>query len=632
MMKTTAAFGIFLLLLSMGMGARSQECDTIIKSKDTSNVQYYLHSLDSLALGRLHRYSMEIAGIQKTKEPYTETPFFAGLGNHGLFYKDLDFNTLYSNSMQYGIRSFRAYQFRNKTIEYYRLKEPFSELIYVLGPEKEQKLGAKFSTGIFPTTTIGAEFRYIFAPGRYQRQRSDNKSLSITGQFFSKDRRYGIIGNYIYNKTFVYENGGIVADSIFELNLEPDRFVIPVNLNQAENQVRQFSFYGNQYFNLQKKFKKENDSTYIKRKFHAGRLTHSFFWSTETQKYIDNEPSAGFYENIYMDSTLTFDSIYHFQIVNKLMWSNLGYLDSTERKPFYIYGAAQHEYHEFGDHLGRRYFNHIITSAGIYWFIRNMFILRGHAEFVNGSYKGGDFLIDAGFAYLPGRSEKNYGKIAFRFRQAKQKPGWFYQHYSGNHFQWENNFKSSDISVLSLYYSRHRLRAGIEYHQVANYVTLDSMALPYQLDKGVNVLKLIVNKDFRFSIVGIDTRVAYQQVSNKTAISLPELMADVAVFVTLPLFKGATTIQPGVQAFYNTAYFADAYMPALRSFYPQSNKKIGNYVYADVFFNFRIKRARMFFKYSNIASIFGNYNYYMTPSYPMMDAGFRFGISWKFFD
>ncbi len=51
------------------------------------------------------------------------------------------------------------------------------------------------------------------------------------------------------------------------------------------------------------------------------------------------------------------------------MWSNLGYRDSTERKPFYIYGAVRHEYHELGGYDERKYFNQIIPSAGIYWLI-----------------------------------------------------------------------------------------------------------------------------------------------------------------------------------------------------------------------------------------------------------------------
>jgi len=318
----------------------SQECDTLIESKDTSDVLFYYHNIDSLALGRLHNYDMEISGIQNYDQVYKETPFFAGLGNPGSAYKNLLFNPLSQSGFNFGIRSFDAYLFTNENTEYYQIKEPFSELNYILGPKKEQMIGVKFDTRIFPTITLGANFNYIFAPGRYQRQKTDNKSLVIKGQFFTKSRRYGIIANYRYNKVFVYENGGITADSLFEKNIETDRFVIPVNLSSAENQIRHISGFANQFFNIQKKHKKLNDSTYVRRNIHAGRITHSLKWSKQTQEYLDGNPGEGFYDNIYLDSVSTHDSVYHFQIVNKLMWSNLGYLDSTERKPFYLYGAV----------------------------------------------------------------------------------------------------------------------------------------------------------------------------------------------------------------------------------------------------------------------------------------------------
>ena len=92
------------------------------------------------------------------------------------------------------------------------------------------------------------------------------------------------------------------------------------------------------------------------------------------------------------------------------MWSNLGYLDSIERKPFYIYGAARHEYHELGGYGERKYFNQIIPSAGIYWLIKKTYEISGMAEFVTGDYNGGDFSIRARFAYLPGKTES--GAIA----------------------------------------------------------------------------------------------------------------------------------------------------------------------------------------------------------------------------
>lgn len=625
-------FVFFILLAGFLIPALSQECDTIIESKDTSEVYFYRHSIDSLALGRLHSYRMQISGIQNYDQIYKVTPFFASLGNPGLAYDELLYNPIYKNGFNFGTRSFDAYRFTNENTEYYYLKEPFSEIEYLLGPKKEQMIRVKFHTRVSPTTIIGTDFRYIFAPGRYQRQKSDNKSLAVNIQQFTKNRRYGVIANYLYNKIFVYENGGIASDSMFENSVESDRFVYPVNLYEAENQIREYSFYANQYFNIQKKHRKLNDSTYERRNIHAGRISHSFHWSKQTQEYIDDQPSAGFYDNIYLDSIRTHDSVYHFKIVNQLMWSNLGYLDSTERKPFYVYGAVRHEYHELGGYGERKYFNQIIPSAGIYWLIKNTYMIRGSAEFVTGDYNGGDFKITARFAFLPGKNEKAYGRIEFGYDLASQKPGWFYQSYSGNHFRWENNFRAVGKNILSLYYKRHRLKAGLEYQQMNHLVVLNENALPVQADKGINLLKAIVYKDFRFSIVGIDTKVAYQHASDNSFIAVPDLLADASFFVTLPLFKGATTIQPGFRIFYNTSYYADAYMPALREFYVQSNKEIGNFIYADVFFNFRIKRAKMFFKYAHINALLGPYDYYMVPTYPMMDAGFRFGISWKFFD
>ncbi|MDT8394678.1 MAG: putative porin [Bacteroidales bacterium] len=624
-------FHIILLSL-LPLFSYSQECDTIIESKDTSQVYFFYHNVDSLALGRLHNYRMTLAGIHNYEEIYKETPFFASLGNPGLAYKNLLFNPLSESGFNFGINSFNAYLFHDRKNEYFKLSEPYTELIYVLGPNKEQMIQAKFHTKIFPQFTLGADFRYIFSPGKYQRQKADNKSLALTGQFYTKDKRYGLIGNYLYNKVYVHENGGITDDSLFEKNVETDRFVIPVNLNSATNFIKQSSFYINQYFNLQKKHKKLNDSTYVRRKIHAGRITHSFKWLRNTQIYSDGNPAAGFYQNIYLDSTSTFDSVYHFNISNKLTWSNLGYLDSTERKAFYLYGAIQHEYHELGGYTDRRYFNQLIPSAGIYWLLKKTYLIKGRAEFVTGDYNGGDFILDGSLSYYPGKTEKKFGHIEFRYYQAKQKPGWFYQNYSGNHFRWENNFKSTDITQFSLFYKRARLKTGVAYFFLDNYVSLDQNALPHQSSGGINVLKALIYKDFRFSIVGIDTRFAYQKASDDTFIRLPEFIGNVAVFVTIPLFEGATTIQPGIEVFYNTSYFAEAYMPALRSFYIQDVKEIGNFVYADFFFNFRVKRARLFLKYSHFNALFGQYDYYMVPSYPLMDAGFRFGISWKFFD
>jgi hypothetical protein len=116
------------------------------------------------------------------------------------------------------------------------------------------------------------------------------------------------------------------------------------------------------------------------------------------------------------------------------------------------------------------------------------------------------------------------------------------------------------------------------------------------------------------------------------ALHLPEIMLNSSLYYQMSLFKNALLAQVGLDASYNSAYYADAYMPALHSFYLQKEKKIGDYCYGDVFINFQVKRANLFVKYQHFNSWFGDYRYYASPHYPMPDAGFRFGVSWRFYD
>ncbi|MBN1197835.1 MAG: hypothetical protein JXA23_00690, partial [Bacteroidales bacterium] len=64
----------------------------------------------------------------------------------------------------------------------------------------------------------------------------------------------------------------------------------------------------------------------------------------------------------------------------------------------------------------------------------------------------------------------------------------------------------------------------------------------------------------------------------------------------------------------------------------QDKKEIGNYLYMDVFINVKIQRARLFVAYTHFNSSFMGRSYFMVPSYPMQDAAFKFGVSWRFHD
>ncbi|MBR5783965.1 MAG: hypothetical protein IKY43_02225, partial [Bacteroidales bacterium] len=99
------------------------------------------------------------------------------------------------------------------------------------------------------------------------------------------------------------------------------------------------------------------------------------------------------------------------------------------------------------------------------------------------------------------------------------------------------------------------------------------------------------------------------------------------------LFKNALALQTGIDLRYNTAFYADAYNPALAAFYRQNDVEIGNYIWLDVFATLQIKHATMFLKLLHVNALWEqNPRYFMTLHYPGQDFLVQWGFVWKFFD
>ncbi|MBU2649911.1 MAG: putative porin [Bacteroidetes bacterium] len=604
----------------------AQECDSIITSKDSSDARYFLHNADSLALGKIHSVKVSMKDAQYFTPLHQNNPFFASLGNPGLAYESLIFTPSWKNGFDFGQHSFDEYLYTPLNTEYYLLSDPYTDIFYAMGGKKEQILKIKFDRNISRNVGIGANFRYVFAPGRYKRQKADDKSFTGKAQFFTNNRRYGVLAAYLHNKVYVQENGGIQSDSIFELGLETDRQLYLVNLNSAQNQIKENSFFVNQYVNLSKPSGPEGQ----KSKF--GRITYTYYQIRQTQKYIDDDPKSGFYDHIYLDSTRTFDSVYYFNVENGITWSNLGYNDSAFLKPFYIYMGAKYRYTELGGYIPREYLRQWQYSAGFHYrFLENFFINAQYAV-ISGDYNNGDFSGKAGIGYKFMKDSIPRGTLYLMARISKQEPAYFYHRYSANNFRWENSFSKEDNFQAGLSYTRKRLSAGVVYMSLGNFVYLDQNALPAQHNKTFNVYRAYLSREQWFWKFCLDGELIYQHSTNKDILRLPDFAANASLFFRSWIFGRAATIQPGVDFFYNTAYYADAYMPALRSFYLQDEKEIGNYVYMDVYLMLRVKRAVIFLKYQHFNTLFGDHRYYMVPHYPMQDAAFKFGVSWKFYN
>jgi hypothetical protein len=608
--------------------------DSIKKHRDSTQVFFFYSDFEKLGKLNLHQNDTAITGFQTYDLLYKHDRFFGTLGNIGQDYRTLTpFSSPAESGFDYGLHSFDQYLYQNDSVKYYKVYKTYTELTYTQGSKKEQNFHAIFSRNIYRSFNLGFDFHVMSAPGAYTRQKANHINFVLTSQFFTKNKRYGVIANFTINRLRNYENGGIKNDSLFENNLETNRAVIPVNLLTAQNRIKESGFFMKHYFDLTRHVKNEKDTTRDSdNNFELGRLTYSFHYNRQIQNFIDNQPDSGFFPPPILDSILTYDSLTIKKIINEITWSNPSFKPNMQVRVFQIEAGIKQYYAEVSLH-GIQYFSQqYIPRVKIEFTPFSALKLEARGDYVLGDYNENDMSLRVKLSTRLGTIKKNGGIISITGNYILQQPGFYYSQYQGNNYQWDTTWKKQGLISGGFNYSFRFLEAGFNINRISNFVYLDSLSQPRQYQAEFGHLRAYLNGTLDLWRFKFKAQLVYQTIQGTTVLRLPAFMGNVAVYYTQPLFHGAATFQPGLNFFYNTSYYADNYNPATRSFYLQDHKEIGNYLYMDVFINVKIQRARLFVTYTHFNASFMGRNYYTTPGYPMQDGAFKFGVAWRFHD
>ncbi len=599
--------------------------DSIVAALDSSKVYYFRNNFEFNGVDIFKEIDTLITNIEKYDPLQKPGNYFASLGNLGLAHNNMVFTPYMKTGFDYGIHSFDRYMLNNDSVLYYWFGKPYTNIYYVMGPKKEQNLMIDHSQNIGTLVKIGLNFRYTHSPGFYLRQKADDKNFVLKARFHTKDYRYMVLANYLHNKLKMEENGGIKYDTVFEDNVKTQRNGIEVNLKEASNLIKEDSYYVKQLFALSRR---ENmnpvDSNNSKKmKISPGLVSLATKISKLQYKFEDTPQDNSFYDKTFDTLNNTHDSTRIFKVENTLSWSNTSF---KHRQKVLFNISVKHQYIEHSDDtIFKNYYNLLIPSAFVsFKFIKNM-NLDFYGNFVTGSDYVGDYNLKGNLQY-----RTKYGTLSLELNSLQNEAGRYYLRYYSNHFRWENNFAKQQFSIQKFDYSYKSFQAGVQLTNASNLVYLDTLALPAQT-RSLNLLKIYARKKFTVKKWTLDLKVIYQA-SNNDVVRIPEFIGDGALYFTSHLFKNAAILQTGLDLFYNTSYYSYNYSPGSKMFYLQDEKDIGNYVYANIFLNLQIKRSRLFVEYTNLAFFLKDFRYYTTPSYPMQDPGFRFGISWMFYD
>ncbi len=598
---------------------------------DSTKVWYFRGTIDSLKTGTYHFIDTTTTYFHQNDILFKYNGMYSTLSNIGLAHTNMVFSPALSTGYDLKNREFSEYIYDNEEVKYYKQFMPYTEGFYTIGPKKEQDFRVIFTRRLFKGFSIGLDFALEHAPGFYKNSKSDDKRVFFTGQYYVPNKRYGVIANYLHNKLVMQENGGIANDTIFEDNLETDRKIIPVNLEKAQNMVKQSGFYVEQYFNLLK----PADANH-KRKVDAGSISYAFHYQRNQMIFNDQAPFSDFYRfhDAPLDSTSTFDSTYQLKISNRFRWTSIGYHDDPASKVFYIYLGASYDY--FEQTLPYDSIKNIMRQTrpfgGIALNIAKIFRLKAYAEYVMGDYNNGDLKISGRLNQVLGNRKKNIGRINLGVDFVSRTPSWFYNEYNSNLYRWKNDFKKENYLIFFGEYVFRQISAGARFYTFGNYVFLNDSIRPEQHDNAITLLQIYLKGGIMIKKFGFNGRMFYQNTGQPAIISVPAFSGVMDIFFKSPIFKRAATLQTGFQLYYFTKYNADAYMPALRKFYVQNEVEIGNYLYADAYLTLKIKTARISFRLANFGSYFGIHKYFLAPHYPARDARFYLNVAWGFFN
>jgi len=552
----------------------------------------------------------------------------------GLASRKLTFESSTKIGFRSGFDNLNLFGYNKEAIKYYRTRTPYTEIFALFGMKKEQFSKIIHTQNITKQWNIAVNLLRVRSEGFYQRQNFSDHNISVSTNYGSKNNRYSLLANAIVSSIKTDENGGIVSDSIFESRLLGNKKLILVNLMDARTKRRYREVYLKQsvYFGRKENIMK-GDSIIGSKIKPTSSLSYSFNTNDNDFAYIENTLDSGYYENIYFDSAQTQDSthteeythgFYFHTTLFKQLEVNLGTEQRNRRTVQHIKDTIRVLETNYTDQLVKLEVssaNQKNKANGIFWRIGKNYILTGdHA---------GEDLIYGTLSYVFKEKKKLLLDYSNTFRSAP----FIYKHYNSNHFSWNNTFKNITESHVKIKYrdSKNKFSLGVERDQIAGYVYFDSTFSPKQFDSTITITSAFVQKNLHLKHFNFNNKITWQQ-SSADVIRIPKFVTNHSIYYEGKWFKKVMEVQFGFDISFCSAYYGDAYMPALSQYYLQNEKELGNYPFVDFFFNMRVKHARIFLKSEHVNSGLMGSNYFLAPHMPGPDRSLKVGIRWAFYD
>lgn len=511
----------------------------------------------------------------------------------------------------------------------YNQARPYTHAMFVSGPQNEQDILAEYGIQMKKMFRLGAKYVGTGGDGIYTNASTKFSNLDAYAAFTTKNRLYNCSITTQLGKNTVSENGGVKEDTTE---------TYPVRLYYAKNS------FSNKGVLLQQQLNWEFDSLMVlndilkkeTRPIPRFEVNHSVAYQTKSYLYSDDfvGDESLYYSSFFMDSTQTRDTTHTSDLTNTLQ---IYYrkINPNRISGWQVSLGGIHKYLELfqNDSIDTSYTN-IGTAISLKRYsLKQSFDLSG--TYTISGYNAGDYFTSASYTRFWLDTAKNTTTTVYLNLQVQNNtPSYFYQHYYSNHFRWENQFK--DIREIKLNtgmtIDRYKLKIDLTAYNFRNYIYYTINAQPVQAIADLTILTGRLEKKISLYKFHLNSSLLLQKATNISLVHLPLLYVKESFYFETMAFKKALQFQIGLNLNYFTEYYGNYYMPALGQFYLQSETRVGNYPFIDVFAVAKVKKVRLFIKLQHLTSGLIDSSEYMIPYYPVAPRLLKWGVSWIFFD
>lgn len=567
-------------------------------------------------------------------------------------------------------KALESWSYSPRTIPHYNTKTPHTELAYsgtlLAGDAKESdNLHILTTQNILPELNFTISFDRFGGGGMLESEQTANKTFSPRLNYLGK--KYMAHFGYIYNMMERQENGGIV-DNMWIRDTTVEAREIRVAISGSSSRLTKNTWFLDQQYRIPfefiEKLKSRKDTTAqrdttleagadsLRRDITTAFIGHSSEWSRYARTYTDKINSAdgrAFYHDVFNFGPQTADSLGTMKLDNKLFlrlqpWGSESIVSKLD------VGVGDRLMHYF-DSTSLRPTKHVENSVYVYagaegqW--RNYLSWNGKAHFTVLGYNLGDTRIEAnaGFNFYPfRRARKSPVSVGAHFETSLKTPDYYTRVLQTNHFSWENDFgKISNTQIRgNISVPRWRLSAEAGYSLLVNNIYYDTLGIVQQNPVPMSVISASLRKEFVAGPMHFDNKVLFQYSSEPDIVPVPTVALNLrwyAQFVVqrdASLTRNIMEMQVGINAFYNSQWYAPAWNPALGVFHNQNINLYENGPYFDIFMNIQWKRCCIFLKYQNFGRGWPmrRKDYFTADHYiTTLDGtdGLKLGIFWPFY-